>query len=329
MSARRLTDAAAGAPPAKRGKRVAIDRGPVVSLRPPRLLLYLDAVARLGSVRKAAGAVHVAPSALDRRILDLEAELGTPLFERLARGLRPTAAGEVYLAYVRRALADVDATRSQIEALHGLVRGEVRIASAESVGSDLLPQVIAEFQVRHPGVRFQVTVGGTDNLLGATLDDRTDLMLAHDPPRDPGLAVMADIAQPLCALLRPDHPLAGRKIVRFDDCLRYPLALGDESFGSRRLIDPLLDRSAGKAEIVFVSNSVESLKAATRRTGAISFQFEAGTRRDAFRGELVARPLSDRSLASGRLVLAARSSRVLPIASAAFAESLAAALNAY
>ncbi|HUD88673.1 MAG TPA: LysR family transcriptional regulator, partial [Xanthobacteraceae bacterium] len=71
-------------------------------LRPPRLLTYVDAVARHGSIRKAADALNVASSALNRQILDLESDLGSALFERLPRGVRLTAAGEVFLAYVRQ-----------------------------------------------------------------------------------------------------------------------------------------------------------------------------------------------------------------------------------
>ena len=177
-----------------------------VSLRAPRLLIYVEAVARSGSIRKAAESVHIAPSALDRRILELESQLGTPLFERLARGVRPTAAGEIFLEYARRSLADLEATRSQIEHLQGLVRGDVHVASAESVGSTLLPQVIGDFQAKHPGVRFHVTLGGTETLLQGLLSDQNELLLAHDPQRI-NLTILAEVPQPICALVRPDLSL--------------------------------------------------------------------------------------------------------------------------
>jgi Bacterial regulatory helix-turn-helix protein, lysR family len=90
-------------------------------LRPPRLLTYVDAVARHGSIRKAADALSVASSALNRQILDLETDLGTALFERLPRGVRLTAAGEVFLAYARQAISELKAVESQVEQLRGLV----------------------------------------------------------------------------------------------------------------------------------------------------------------------------------------------------------------
>lgn len=73
-----------------------------------RFLRYVDEVARAGSVRQAAERLHVAPSAVIRRIQDLEHELGTPIFERLPRGMRLTAAGELFVAYIRQRHADLE-----------------------------------------------------------------------------------------------------------------------------------------------------------------------------------------------------------------------------
>ena len=102
-------------------------------LRPPRVLTYVDAVARYGSIRKAAEALNVASSALNRQVLDLEMDLGAPLFERLPRGVRVTSAGETFLVYARLVISELKAVESRIEQLRGLVRGQVSVAAAESV----------------------------------------------------------------------------------------------------------------------------------------------------------------------------------------------------
>src|ERR1700733_2577985 len=125
-------------------------------LSPPRIFRYVDAVARHGSIRKAAEALPVVSSSLNRRILDLEEELGSPLFERLPRGVRPTAAGDLFLAYVRRSMRELEQVGAQIEGLRGLLRGRVRIAVAESVTGHMLPTAIARFQAGHPNVAFYV-----------------------------------------------------------------------------------------------------------------------------------------------------------------------------
>ncbi len=295
-------------------------------LHPPRSYVYLDAVARAGSIRKAAEKLHVASTALNRKILELEAEAGTPLFERLPRGVRLTAAGEVLLGTVRRSLADLRSASSQIEQLRGLVRGTVRMGCAESVATDLVPGAIAHYQQSHPGVQFQVLSGVTNQLITALLADDVELVLVHDPEPSDDLRVITAIPQPLCAMLRPDHPLADRTTLRLADCQKYSVALGDRSFGSRRLLDSLMARSALTLKVAMEASTVQMLKEFTLQTGAISFQFQIGTLKEARAGKLVSIPLSDRALGGSRLVLVARNGRIPTIATLSFTEALVAQL---
>jgi len=295
-------------------------------LHPPRSYVYLDAVARAGSIRKAAEKLHVASTALNRKILELEAEAGTPLFERLPRGVRLTAAGELLVAAVRRGIADLRSAGSQIEQLRGLVRGTVRVGCAESVATDYMPQAIARYQETHPGVQFQLLSGVTGQLVAALLRDDVELVMVHDPQPSEGLRVLAALPQPLCAMLRPDHPLAASPSLRLADCAGYPLALGDASFGSRRLIAAVSAQSRIALKVALEASTVQALKEFTLHSGAISFQFEIGTRREARRGELVSIPLRDRAFAGSQLVLGTRADRVLPIATMSFLEGLTAQL---
>ncbi|WP_339561375.1 LysR family transcriptional regulator, partial [Pseudomonas sp. EA_65y_Pfl1_P113] len=104
-------------------------KGSVVLLG--RAAIYFDEVARRGALRRAADVLHIAPSAVDRQIIQLEEELGTKLFERTATGMRMTAAGEVLVDGVRRWRRDLLRIRSEIDNLVGLRRGTVSIALVE------------------------------------------------------------------------------------------------------------------------------------------------------------------------------------------------------
>jgi DNA-binding transcriptional LysR family regulator len=295
-------------------------------LRPPRLLTYVDAVARHGSIRKAADALNVASSALNRRILDLESDLGAALFERLPRGVRLTAAGEVFLAYTRQAISELKAVESQVEQLRGLVRGQVGIAAVESVAGELLPSVITQFQAEHPSVRFNVRIGAPEELVAALIADQVDLILTHYPPPKKHVAIVATAEQALCALMVSDHPLAGRSELRLRDCLAYPLALGDATLAGRALIEQVLAQASFDLDPRLVSNSVETMKAFARLNRGVCFQFRKPGKAHIPSSEMVALPLIDHALLQARLILATRRGRVLPIAAAAFVELLKAAL---
>ena len=295
-------------------------------LRPPRLLTYVDAVARHGSIRKAADALSVASSALNRQILDLETDLGTGLFERLPRGVRLTAAGEVFLAYARQAISELKAVESQVEQLRGLVRGQVGVAAVKSVAGELLPSAITQFQAEHPNVRFNVRIGAPEDLVSTLIADQVDLILTHYPPPRKHVAIAATAEQALCALVVSDHPLAGRGDLRLRDCLAYPLALADTTLAGRALIEQVLAQASFDLDPRLVSNSVEMMKAFARINRGVCFQFRRPGKAPIPPGDMIALPLIDPPLLQARLVLATRRGRVLPVAAAAFVELLKTAL---
>jgi DNA-binding transcriptional LysR family regulator len=296
-------------------------------LRPPRLLIYVDAVARHGSIRKAADALNVASSALNRQILDLEADLGSALFERLPRGVRLTAAGEVFLAYTRQAISELKAVESQVAQLRGLVRGQVGIAAVESVAGELLPSAIMQFQAKHPNVRFNVRIGVPEDLVSALIADQVDLILTHHPPPKKKVATIAAAEQALCALMSTDHPLAGRSELHLRDCLDYPLALGDATLAGRALIEQALAYASFDLDPRLVSNSVETMKVFARLNRGVCFQFRRPGKALIPPGEMIAVPLVDPALLQAKLILATRRGRVLPVAAARFVELLKGALS--
>ena len=314
---------AARARPASAPARLGVHRE---RLRPPRLLLYVDAVARHGSIRKAADALNVASSALNRQILDLESDLGAALFERLSRGVRLTAAGEVFLAYARQAISELKAVESQVEQLRGLVRGQVGIAAVESVATELLPVAIIKFQAEHPNVRFNVRIGAPEELASVLIADQVDMILTHYPPPRKHVAVVATADQALCALMIHDHPLTRRSDLRLRDCLAYPLALGDASLAGRALIEQVLAQASFDLEPRLVCNSVETMKAFARMNRGICFQFRKPGEALIPPGDMIALPLVDPPLLKAKLILATRRGRVLPIAAATFVEQLKAAM---
>jgi DNA-binding transcriptional LysR family regulator len=290
-------------------------------VRPPRILTYVDAVARYGSIRKAAEALHIASSALNRRILDLEEDLGCDLFERLPRGVRPTAAGELFIDYVRRAISDLETVTSRIEQLRGLVRGQVKIAAVESVAGDLLPRAITMFQASHRRVRFDVTVGAPESLLRKLIDDQADCILTHNPINDRSVSIVVSARWPIFALMAATHPLAARQEIRLRDCLRYAIALGDNTLAGRALIEQALAKASFTIEPALISNSVEAMKAFSLLNEGVCFQF--GPPGWELKSEaMIAIPVADQPLPFAQLLLATRRGRPLPFAAAAFVEEL-------
>ena len=87
-------------------------------------LKYVDEIARAGSLRRAAESLSITPSALNRRLIAIEDELNVQIFDRLPRGVRLNAAGEILIHHIRAQISDFERVQSQIADLSGVRRGQ-------------------------------------------------------------------------------------------------------------------------------------------------------------------------------------------------------------
>ena len=225
-----------------------------------RILDYVDEVARAKSIRKAAETLNVTASAVNRRIADLEIELGAPLFERLPRGVRLTAAGEVFVNYLRKQNGEVERMKSHIEDLKGLRRGTIRLACSQALALEFLPKAIADFRKTHPLVEFDIKVVDHEYAMTALTNFEVDLVLVFRPPYMANFLPLITLEQRLVMLMAKSHPLAAQRKVRLRDCAPYPVALAERSIGGRQLLEEAMTRTGMRFKIAAESNSFEMLR---------------------------------------------------------------------
>jgi DNA-binding transcriptional LysR family regulator len=236
-----------------------------------RMLRYLDEVARSGSIRKAAARLNVASSAVNRQILALEQELGTPLFHRLPRKLLPTAAGEVLLDHVRRTLRGMERVEAEIGELRGLRRGEVSIAVMSGLAGNLVALALPRFRQDHPRVALRISLLSGPEILAAVLEGDADLGLGFDLPGEPRLRAVPLAAAALGAVMSPYHPLAARDSLRLGDCIGYPLVIADRSMAIRPYLDAAFARAGLVPEAALETNSIEVMRRAAAQDRNITF----------------------------------------------------------
>ena len=200
-------------------------------------LTHIDAIARHGSIRRAAEALAITPSALNRRLLALEDELGAPLFERRARGVRLSAAGELFVHHARRQIADMARVRATIEDMKGARRGHVGIAVDRSLPPARLAAMIAAHRREHPGVTFRLLPcdrGDAATLLG---DYSVDLAVVLEPENGGAFATLSTLELRPVALVPEGHVLADREMLRLHDLLPHPVVLPPAGRSLRFLLD--------------------------------------------------------------------------------------------
>lgn len=182
------------------------------------------AVARCGGITRAAGELNTVQSNVTNRIRSLESVIGTPLFERHARGMTLTDAGQRLLPYVDRLHALSNEARSAARD-DGTAKGPLTIGSMETTAAVRLPRLLAQFHQRCPEVHLSLRTGPTAVLAEAVLGSGLDGAFVAGPIDHPDLISTVAFKEELVLLtsrrwktlaaLRAGTPTTGPTILVF------------------------------------------------------------------------------------------------------------------
>jgi DNA-binding transcriptional LysR family regulator len=265
------------------------------------VLRYLDHVARLGSIRRAAEALNVASSAVNRQILKLESEIGVALFERRGNGVRLTPAGDHLLRHARHTLADWQRTCSDIAALSGDVHGEVRLVAIPSLLVRVVPRAIEAVAAQHPHVTFRVIDADPAEHVEEMRAGRPDIALLFIDRRQRSYDLVTRLRTALGAIMRPDHPLAASGTVTLTQCAEYPVVMLNDPWLLDAVSESEFIHSGAQFNARIMSNSLAVMKAAMASGLGIGFFTPTGFVDEIRRGELVCVPLLEPGLAGSEI----------------------------
>jgi DNA-binding transcriptional LysR family regulator len=192
-----------------------------------RRMRVLREVAARGSFSAAADALAYTQSAVSQQIAALEREAGTRLVERNARGVRLTDAGRVLVGHADAILARLADAEAQLEAIAGLRGGRLRLASFPSAGATIMPEAIARFRERHPGVELTLEPAEPEpslvKLRAGEVDLVLDITAGYRPPSDDVYERVHLLDDPMYVALPKGHPLARKRNLKLSE-------LADESW---------------------------------------------------------------------------------------------------
>lgn len=277
-----------------------------------RSMHYFEVVARTRSIRLAGEALHIAPSAVSRTVQQLEEEVGVPLFERTAKGLYLTVAGETILSYMRRWKRESEQLALDVQSLAGVRLETVRVATVEVASYVLLPQAIAAVRGRVPGLSVDVVVGDTQAVLESVLNGSAEIGLVINIPRNGPVHSMWTMHDPLGLVVPRHHALAERQSVTFADCVDEPLILPSEPLIARQALRSLLE-PASKYRVAATANRIIAVKSLLRAGLGITFLTRLDVSAEVAAGEFRHVPLVDRGIQHPYLsVVSARNQRRTP-----------------
>jgi LysR family nitrogen assimilation transcriptional regulator len=219
-------------------------------------LTAIIAVAENGSVTRAAELLHTVQPALTRQIKHLERELGTPLFERTRHGMQPTAAGLTFVDYARRAMAELECARNEIQPDPEDLSGTVTVGLLSSTADLIAGSLVASTRQQHPGVLLRLTAGYAGDVTTWLEVGSVDVGLVYQIQPNAALEIRPLVEEALWAVAPAAAGLDPAQPVSFAEVARHDLVMPSEYHGLRRLVNAASTAAGVELRIVAETNAV-------------------------------------------------------------------------
>lgn len=210
-------------------------------LRIKHLKLLIE-LSESGSLSDTARITHTTQPGLSKWLKELEEDIGAPLFDRHARGLRPTVIGDLLIQYAHRMLSESDRAQENIASI---IQGGARIiyvGTSPATAPSFVPAALLTFLEKYPNVTLSIQEGTMNEMLERLELGKLDLVVGRMDnyrPRDPLVSTIL-YSEKLAVVARPDHPLVGRKGLKWSDLYLYEWIIWPKDTPIRSKLDHAL-----------------------------------------------------------------------------------------
>ncbi len=276
-------------------------------------LRYLYEAAKLGSMRAAADNLGVAVSSVSRQISQLEAEIGVGLIEHGRRTIKLTETGMLLVEHYTEQLRLNESFDAKLSDIKGLRTGRILLAIGEGFIGEPLSNLLIRFNARYPGLFVNVHMSASSNeVVRLVAEDDAHLGLVFQSSDDPRIRVLASVRQPLCAIMRIDHPLAAHKLLKLADLKPYRLCLPESSFRTRQLLQAAESSERVSLQPSLTSNSITLMKSLLSSGEFFTLLPALAVSKEVESGHFAAVPIDSTTFQDAAVQLISRLGRRLP-----------------
>ncbi len=259
-------------------------------------LAIFQAVAEAGSIGGGAARLHISQPAVSKQLKDFESVLGLPLFDRLPKGVRLTAAGEQLLVYARRISATENAAEQALVEIRDLHAGKLAIGASTTIGNYLLPALLAEYRRTRTGIEIVLEIANTELIQRKLLDNALDLGLTEGFVDSTELHAEVFAMDQIVVIAAPDHPLAKRTDLTLQQLCHEPCVLREPGSGTRSVIEHMLTQRGLQHAAAMSLGSTEAIKRAVAAGAGISLVSRLAVSSELAAKTLVLLPVEDLQL---------------------------------
>lgn len=281
-------------------------------------------IATTGSFSKGAEAACITQSTASQHIATLENACGVRLFDRTGRGVIPTEAGKILLVRAQQVIKSLKETEQAMLQFRQADGIELFVGGSTIPGTYLLPKAIAEILRHNPGIRINVDIGDSSEILKKLLEEQIEIGIIGSKTDDKLLVTEAIGHDEILLVVRKGHHWCGFADVLPKEILGEPIVMREKGSGTNNVVESAIKEHGIKSSDLTVSatiSSSEAVKQALLADCGIAFISEMAVREELKSGELVAINLSGISITRS-FYLVCRRGRSLSPAATLFCEAL-------
>jgi DNA-binding transcriptional LysR family regulator len=200
-------------------------------------LRAFHAMARTGSVTRAAALLHVSPAAISVHLRDLQRSYGVPLLEHVRRRAELTAAGRALRDYATRIFALSDEADNALALMRDLKSGALRLGGTDTPARSWVPRILGIFRQAHPVIRVQLYVGNTQSVIQRIVGREDDVAVVAAAIEHAELIVERIGVDPVVVIVPRRHPWRARRSIRLRDLHGQALIVREPGSSTRQLIE--------------------------------------------------------------------------------------------
>ena len=226
-----------------------------------KLTIFREVALHL-NMTEVANRLYMSQPAVSQTILELEAELGVKLFDRIGRRLYLTQAGEIFLTYVRKTLNTYAEGLRAINEINQANTGRLRIGASTTIGIYVLPEIIGSFLKEYPAVDVAIAIENTKYIVERILDNTIDFAFVEGSVDSEEVRVDDFCQDELVLIAHPDHPWARSGVMDLKELKREKLIMRESGSGTREVFEKVLQAENVDCKIAFELGNTEAIKKA-------------------------------------------------------------------
>jgi DNA-binding transcriptional LysR family regulator len=216
-------------------------------------------VAAHHSFSSAAKVLQLTQPSITARIQALEREMGEELFDRSGRAVRLTDAGSILLPYAERMLQMLREAKEGVEDVRRVQAGSLRVGSAVTISTYVLPRILHTFHLHYPGVEVVVHTGRSEQVLSMLLSDEVQVGLVRSLTH-PDVETVDLYADEVILVANPDHPFAADGQATIEEVSTQPVILADRGSSYYGLIHDFFRQAGVVPNVAMELDSMEATK---------------------------------------------------------------------